>query len=284
MTITDPGVYADLPADVYHADPVPGGSLSSSGARRLLPPSCPAVFEYERRNPRLSTEEMELGTAAHKLVLGDGPQIVRVEADSWRTKAAREEADAVRANGGIPLLPDDHDKVTAMAGALRGHPIAAALLHPERGKAEQSLFWTDLETGVNLRARLDWLPNPTPGRRLVIPDYKTARSADPGHIAKDVASFGYHQQAAWYLDGVTALGLDEDPAFVLVVQEKNPPYLVTVVELDTEALTTGRRLNRRAIDVYHRCVTTGHWPGYADDVVPVSLPTWALYQAEEVLL
>lgn len=39
-TITEPGVY-DLPAEVYHADPVEGGSLSSTGARKLLPPSCP---------------------------------------------------------------------------------------------------------------------------------------------------------------------------------------------------------------------------------------------------
>jgi hypothetical protein len=41
--ITQPGVY-DLPADVYHADPVPpelGGSLSSSGAKLLLPRPAP---------------------------------------------------------------------------------------------------------------------------------------------------------------------------------------------------------------------------------------------------
>jgi len=39
VLITEPGVYA-LPADVYHADPVAGGSLSSSGAKKLL--ACPA--------------------------------------------------------------------------------------------------------------------------------------------------------------------------------------------------------------------------------------------------
>ncbi len=32
--ITVAGVY-DIPADVYHADPVEGGSLSSTGARTL---------------------------------------------------------------------------------------------------------------------------------------------------------------------------------------------------------------------------------------------------------
>jgi len=33
--IRRPGLY-DLPEHIYHADPVPGGSLSSTGARRLL--------------------------------------------------------------------------------------------------------------------------------------------------------------------------------------------------------------------------------------------------------
>ena len=32
------GVY-DIPEDLYHRDPVPGGSLSCSGAKKLLPPS-----------------------------------------------------------------------------------------------------------------------------------------------------------------------------------------------------------------------------------------------------
>jgi hypothetical protein len=48
--ITEPGVY-DIAEDHYHADPVPGGSLSNSGAKKLLPPSCPAKFAYEREHP-----------------------------------------------------------------------------------------------------------------------------------------------------------------------------------------------------------------------------------------
>jgi len=35
IQVTAPGVY-DIPAEAYHADPVPGGSLSASGARDLL--------------------------------------------------------------------------------------------------------------------------------------------------------------------------------------------------------------------------------------------------------
>ena len=41
------GVY-DLPAAAYHRDPVEGGSLSASGAKKLMPPSCPALFKAWR--------------------------------------------------------------------------------------------------------------------------------------------------------------------------------------------------------------------------------------------
>jgi len=34
-----PGIYSGVPAEVYHRAPVPGGSLSSTGARQLLPPT-----------------------------------------------------------------------------------------------------------------------------------------------------------------------------------------------------------------------------------------------------
>src|SRR5579864_9290707 len=103
-----------------------------------------------------------------------------------------------------------------MADAIRRHPLAGALLDPGRGSAEQSLFWADEDTGIWRRARLDGLPAPRPGRRLVIPDYKTAERADRDSIRKAVANYGYHIQAAQYTKGVRALGLDEDPAFVFV--------------------------------------------------------------------
>ena len=137
-----------------------------------------------------------------------------------------------------------------------------------------SLFWQDPDTSVPLRARVDWLRDRAPGR-LIIPDYKTASSAHPETFAKSAANYLYHLQDAWYGDGARALGLDEDPAFVFVVQEKTPPYLVTVVELDSDARRAGRALGRRAIATYQACVESGEWPGYSSEIELISLPPWA---------
>jgi hypothetical protein len=116
---------------------------------------------------------------------------------------------------------------------------------------------------------------------MIIPDYKTTVKADTASFAKSAASYGYPSQAAWYMDLVTGLELAQDTAFVFVVQEKDPPFLVNVIELDTEAVRIGRGLNRRAIQIFKKCQESGHWPGYSDTVELTSLPVWWLREHEE---
>jgi hypothetical protein len=286
MVITEQGVY-EVPHAEYLADPVPGGSLSASGAKRLLPPSCPALFRHYQDHPPESTAVFDFGHAAHKLVLGEGAPLAVLDADDWRTKAAQDWRKAVRAEGSVPLLKAEHEQVLAMAAALRGHPIASALFDPERGgQPEQNLFWRDYGSDVWRRARLDWLPDwQNIHQRPVIGDYKTTVSADPvAAIPKHILNFGYHQQAAWYLDGVRELLPGSDPAFVFVFQEKAPPYLITVCELDDIAERAGRRRNAEAIERYRDCRDAGTWPGYSADpevIELISLPPWAIPRIEE---
>lgn len=283
--ITTPGVY-DLPAHTYHADPVPGGSLSASAARKLLPPSCPARFRYWVDFGQEPKAEFDFGHAAHAEALGVGEPIHVIDADDFRTKAARAERDAAYADGRTPILAHEYERVQAMATALREHPVAGSLFHPDRGRPEQSVFWTDPRTGIWRRAMLDWLPHPVDRQRFIVSDYKTCTSADPEAISRAMHSYGYCQQADWYLDAVAAAGLTarDEAAFLFVFQEKQPPYLVTVAQPDPEALLWGSRLNAKAIDVYAHCAATGHWPGYADDVISVGLPIWATRQHEDAFL
>lgn len=278
VVITEPGLY-DLPADVYHSDPVPGGSLSQSGAKKLLPPGCPALYRYWADHPQDHKRAFDFGHAAHREVLGIGPGLTVIDAADWRTKGAREKRDEAYAAGLVPLLAEEHDAVQDMAAALREHPFASALF--TNGRPEQSMFWLDGD--VMRRAMLDWLPDSN-GGRVVVPDYKTCVSAEPRKLQKTIADYGYHQQGDWYLDGLRALGLADDTAvFLLVFQEKTPPYLVTVAQVDVTALRIGRHLNRAAIDLYARCVAADRWPGYSDEVEVVSLPSYIENQYLEVI-
>lgn len=269
------GVY-DMDEATYHADPVPGGSLSASGAKKLL--ACPARFDYDRRHPPEPTAAMELGTAVHKMVLGVGQDIVEIDAPNYRSKAAQNGAKAARAAGKVPLLPHEYEQARLCADAVLEHPIAGSLFLA--GQPERSLFWRDEHYGVWRRARLDWLPDAWPDRRMIIPDLKTCTSASPSAISKALANYGYYIQAATYTAAVEALGLAADPALVLVFVETVPPYIVTVGQPDEEAMAVGREAARVACERFRDCTEAGIWPGYADDVIPISLPPWALRDLE----
>lgn len=273
--ITEPGVYADIPEDVYLADPVAGRSLSSSGARLLIPPDgCPAKFRWHHDHPGHSASTaMDIGSAAHQLVLGVGPEPVVVDAPDWRTKAARQAKAEAQTEGRPAVLASKMAEIEAMAAALRAHPVAAAALGGP-GQAEVTLVWDDPATGVRCRARLDWLPTGTPGRRLVFVDYKTTPTASPESCSKSIGRFGYHQQATFYADGIRALGLAQDVACLLLFQEVEPPYLVTPVELDPMAIRIGNVRNAWARQLYAHCTATDTWPAYVEGIAEVPLPRW----------
>jgi hypothetical protein len=280
LVVTEPGIY-QMTADQYHADPVPGGSLSSSGARKILDRS-PAVYRYERDHGQPPKRVFDLGHAAHRLVLGEGADIREIKHPDYKTKAAQAERDIARYDGETPLLTKEYEQVKAMAAAIRQHPIAGPLFAPGEGVAEQALFWTDGPSGITRRALFDWTKHRRPGSRLILTDYKTTTDASLGAIARTVAAYGYHQQAAWYIDGAIALDLgDEDTEMVFVFQEKTPPYLVTVLQLPRDDIRRGRQKNRRAIETYAECTETGVWPGHHDGVAIVSLPPWEQIRHDE---
>lgn len=283
VEVEAPKVVDGLSADAYHADRT---SISSSGLRALLAPGCPAQFKYDRDHPPAPKREFDLGHAAHKLVLGEGEEIVVTEYDDWRTKAAREERDEIRAAGAVPLLFHEGEQVMAMAEAIRQHPHAGPLFAAGNGVAERSIYWTHPETGVRVRVRPDWLMV-RPDVTLVV-DLKTAADASPDGFSKAIESYSYHQQGALYLDGVEAAGLAPEGArFLFVAQSKKAPYLVTVRELKDQDQDIGRGRNEVALRIFAECERTNEWPdwtGPVDQIPQIGMPSWAtLRQAEEFL-
>jgi hypothetical protein len=266
--MTESQIIADLPDEQYHAA---RDSLSFSGAKLLLPPSCPAKFRERMDNPPKPKPEFTFGHAAHRLVLGKGAEIVEVDAPNWKTKAAQEIRNTA-CNGVAPMLTHELEIAREMERAVRAHPIAGPLF--ETGEAEMSLYATDPATGVRLRGRTDWLTT-LDGQYFVV-DFKTSDTAEPQTFARKGAGYLYHGQHAWYEDLVKAVGLSDSPRFVDVVVEKTRPYVVTVVEYDAQSVAEGRRLNRMAIDIYAGCVATNTWPDYGPIIHSISVPEWAL--------
>lgn len=281
---SEAGVYAGMPEDVYHADPVRQAfgvpSLSATRSRLLTHPSTPAHYRWSEDNPAPYKAAYEVGHGVHKLVLGLGSDIEVIHAENWRTKAAQEQRDEALAAGKIPLLDAQLDECNAMADAVLQHPIASLCF--QGGNAEQSMFAQDPETSVWLRGRADYIGAEKCGR-VILADLKTTNCADPTKWAKSAADYGYHRQAAWYCDLAVSLGLAKHATMVFVLVEKTPPYLVSTVELSPIDINRGRELNQMAIRIFAECLTTGKWPGYPEKIVAVELPKWATYQEQDIL-
>lgn len=279
--ITEPGLYPDMTDTEYHADPVVGGSLTSTGARTLVNRT-PAHYRYEQMKGRPDKTAFDLGRAVHDALLGHGAPLYEVPADDWRTKAAKEARDQARAEGYTPLLTCQIEAVRAVVAAVRADPTAGRLFARD-GQAELTVVARDPETGATCRARLDWY---VPGDVPLFVDLKTCDDASPRGLARAMSSWNYHQQLPFYEDTLRAATGHTGPIHtVLVGVEKDPPHLVGFGEPDEQAIAWGRRLNRKARDIYRRCTDTDTWPGHEPRPVPLSLPGWQLnaYETADAL-
>lgn len=276
--ITVPGIYPSIPEADYHGREIcPAPSISSSGLRTILSKS-PAHYWVDSplnpdREPREETKALKHGKLAHTWLLEGKRFLDRyriVEDDlNLNTKEARAIKAEAEAAGQTVIRQKDMRAVEAMKAQL-GRSIAGPLFKDTR--TEVTLAWQDEETGVWLRTRFDALP---PAPRKILPDYKTARSAKPDDFSRSMFDYGYHQQAALYMDSVHAVTGEKPESWLFVVQESDPPYAVTVCQIDPSALAYGRHMNRIAIRRFADCLAADRWPAYADEVVRVDLPGWA---------
>lgn len=262
MTTPTDGLHSGIGERDYHED---RGSLSVSGAKALR--QSPALYRHRLDVP-WTKPEFDFGSAAHAIVLGAGVDDIYVAPfDNWRSKAAQDERKLAHADRLSPVLPADWERACDMAEALDRHTVASELL-ALAGESEVSAYRTDAETGVRLRGRFDRLTE-----KIGI-DYKTTTKTIPdAKFDRDAYDYGYYMQDAWYCDLAAAVGHGLT-AFAFIVQSKNPPYLVAVVELDDAARDLGRRHNREAVDLYAACRAADEWPG-PSGYRTVSLPAYA---------
>lgn len=255
------GLVLDLPDAEYRQAP----GLSSTGIKRLL--DSPARYQWEQTH-RTDKRAFDLGHVVHAVVLGAGLDVAVIDHPDYRTKAAREERDAARAEGRAPILAHEWEQVEVMAAAVREHPDAGPLL--TGGEPEVSLFWDDPETGVACKGRLDYWH-----RSGVVVDLKsTGRTADPRRVDRLAYDLGWHQQAAHYSAGVEVV-TGARPRFIHVVLEVDAPHFVAVVELDDEYLELGRQDVRLATDAYAACLAADDWPAYPPGIHRIAPPRYA---------
>lgn len=280
----EPGFYADMSTECYLSDMLRGlpegmnppdlPSLNSTLAKVILD-ACPARARYEhpRLNPQLDTTKtsraMEIGNVSHAILLGRGKSFEVLEYDSRRTKAAKAATMAATDAGKISILAPDYQHACAMATAARDQlrEIDRYAFDSEYGYAEFLIYARD-PVGAMTRALVDWYGDRHPNG-VTCWDYKTTEgSANPETLRWHVNRQGWAVQAAFQERIIETLKgqLAGKVAFRFLVQEQQPPYLASAVELEPGLMLLARKHVAIAIGLWQRCWTTDQWPGYPTEL------------------
>ena len=264
--IKKPGFYR-ISNEEYHAYP----ALNKSGMVHL--DKSPSHYKWNKDNPEPPTPAKQTGSALHLAVFEPDEykkQVAVAPVVDKRTKIGKAAfADFERkAEGKIIISGKDESVIKNMKDAVLRNSTASTLLAD--GIAELSGFWVH-ETGVMCKCRPDWIT----GDKIVV-DLKSCLDASYKGFQKAAANFLYHWQAAFYLDGLTALTGEEHLVFCFICVEKTAPYGVAVYQLDRASIGAARSQIAPIINQYAICKAKDYWPGYVDEIQQLALPRWAI--------
>lgn len=241
----------------------------------------PAHFKWAVENPAKSTPALEFGTAFHAFVLErdkfDEEYIVIPDINR-RTKEGKALAAQIAASGRIPINGETFAQIEAMAASVMSNKYAAALIGS--GEHEQSYFWRDSQTCIELKCRPDCRTDLK--STSVIVDLKTTENADTDSFMRSCLKYGYDLQAAMYTQGVSKVE-GKPHKFVFVAVEKSPPYVCNVLEADEFLLKKGRQDMQDYLYTLRECLTSGDFYGYnGSKGYPnvISLPAWLAKEYE----
>ena len=184
------------------------------------------------------------------------------------TVAGKAQKAEIIAAGKIPITQDEHNQALNMAEIVRNNPLVKKLL--DGATIEASIFWRDFVTGTLCRCRPDIINT----KYKIAADYKSTSDSSYQGFRKSIGAFRYHCQAGHYLAGIKQIYPEIDK-FLFIAQEKNPPYLVAIYELD------GVSINKGALDIsfdyrkFTDCQERNEWPGYGDNIYLIDAPNWA---------
>ncbi|MCU7962389.1 PD-(D/E)XK nuclease-like domain-containing protein [Shewanella sp. SW32] len=250
----------DLPDDIYH------GAIGVSSSKLKLFIECPQKYYAKYIAKIIHDAEkayFDFGKAIHTVFLQPWlfessyvcqPEEIKIRSSKvWY--AFKEKADAA---GQVVLTQAQWDDMPILRQSLESNAKAKALTH--HGVAERSIFTRDVETGLIIKCRPDYMIG-----KLII-DLKSDASADPRFFGPKAKKLGYHIQDALYTDVAQA---DE---FAFLVVESSRPFVITApVILDADVKRLGYLKYRKAMRELKRCMEHNVWPAYTDLAVTVGL-------------
>lgn len=239
---------------------------------------CPASYRHLLDAPREDCDAFVFGRLAHALTLE--PETVDQRWVVWDGKVRRgKEWEQFQADhAGCEIMRGaDFDPAANLAKAVRTHPVASQWLADF--SAEVTVVWTDAETGIACKCRLDGV-----GSDLAF-DLKTTVDSSDRAMSSAMLRYSYHAQAAMYLDALAAAG-QRRSQYGLIAAEKAAPHKVRCYVLSDAAIEAGRDRYRGWLRALAECRARDEWPAWLpgeDSVSELDLPAYA-YDADTFAL
>jgi len=230
----------DLTNEEYHKS----DGISASGLKQAW--KDPKLYHFKDKLKRIKSPALEMGTALHEAVL---------ERDNFDIRNYR-------------LTPANQDKLLIMinnAKVMFDYIVKKTL-------NEYSLFVQD--EGFVRKCRVDAYDKDNG----IVYDLKTTRYNSPSMFMRDFYEYGYHLQAAFYLDTLRLAGFKADYFAFLVVPSDSPcdPFAMTVTDRFIE---DGRETYTEVLENILNYKKQGGYQVYFREV---DLPTWRLKQLGEI--
>jgi PDDEXK-like domain of unknown function (DUF3799) len=170
------------------------------------------------------TRKDEVIAHALDLMLRIGEEVPILQVEEARFRMANE--------GKTILNPDEWERLAGMAQALAEEPALKPIL--ESGKPEVSIVARDPETGVLLKARLDWM---APGTTLDLKSFTVKRGGSIDQAIHDAIYYESYYRQAYFYDLVRRLATGEDQGrtdFVFAFVESDQPHETRLTRLEAK--------------------------------------------------
>lgn len=284
-TATKSATHVDMTEAEYHAHPAVGASMLETfrESRRKYH----ALYIAKTMQPTPPSEAMQLGTLIHMKLLEperfvelvaepypptapDGKKWLRREG-SDHAKWWQDEID--KRAGKIACDERTLDTIDDIAKAVMANDRAKWLLS-QAGESEFAIFWTDPDTGIECKIKLDWFA-------AISLDLKSSFDPSPQAYASSLVRLGYHRKLAHYKCGL-AHYVGSEAEFVHLAIGTTAPHCVACYEVDDRdryGFNLGAAQRRRMLFELSECLRTNDWrESWEKSVVTLQLPAWAFQE------
>lgn len=290
----DNGIYTGISIQDYHANRTHISSTSIKMVKKSL-----SLWKWAQTHPQETKLHFDFGNAFEVALLdwkNFNNTVAILETENWIAKANDgrkkpyskpkqskvykvEEEKFIKENSDKYIIPDvgeqSFETLAYMLESCHRDAVIQKLI--SNTEYQVSLFWTDQETGINLKTR----PDICKRKKNVIVNLKTTNDGSPAEFSRDLAKYDYPLQAAIEIRGCIESGLmpQVDNYFWLVV-EKQPPFNATLYEFDkSDQLSSFDELDFLLRKVV-RAREEGLYPGYGDrasneyGILTAQIPLW----------